>query len=160
MVPFDGFHVVVTVSHQGKIVVCQPIQKLFGLFRFTAVDWPVKFAGVFGDGMQAYDFVYVVDCARANVAAMKADSTDRFYNVCTGKQTSISELAELLIRLTGSQTGIEYLPEEHSFVRNRIGDPTNARADLGFLADTELVDGLRGLIEWRIDHRKKRTSQR
>ena len=115
---------------------------------------------VFGDGMQAYDFVYVVDCARANVAAMKADSTDRFYNVCTGKQTSISELAELLIRLTGSQTGIEYLPEEHSFVRNRIGDPTNARADLGFLADTELIDGLRGLIEWRIDHRKKRTSQR
>jgi hypothetical protein len=45
--------------------------------------------------------------------------------------------------------GVEFSPEEISFVRNRIGDPTSDLTDLGFVAETELVDGLQNLIEWR-----------
>ncbi len=56
---------------------------------------------VFGDGTQAYDLVSVTDCARVNVAAMEAEFNDRGYNVCTGRQTSIAEVARLLIDLTG-----------------------------------------------------------
>ncbi|MBI11342.1 MAG: NAD-dependent dehydratase [Rhodospirillaceae bacterium] len=104
---------------------------------------------VFGDGTQAYDFVSVRDCARANIAAMKASVVDRVYNVCTGHQTSIADLAALLIELTGQDVGIDFHPEEVSFVRNRIGDPSRAFGELGFRAETELVDGLRELIEWR-----------
>ena len=110
---------------------------------------------IFGDGTQAYDFISVGDCARANVAAMEADVNDRVYNVCTGRQTSIVEVARLLIGLTGSDVDVEFQPEESSFVRNRIGDPKNARSDLGFLAETDLVDGLRDLIEWRRIHQSK-----
>src|ERR1700728_865997 len=55
---------------------------------------------VFGDGSQAYDFVFVTDCAAANVCAMRAGTTNRFYNVGGGIQTSIKELAETLLRIT------------------------------------------------------------
>ncbi len=110
---------------------------------------------IFGDGTQAYDFVSVRDCAQANVAAMRADVNDRVYNVCTGQQTSIVEVAQLLIELTGQDVGIEFRPEEMSFVRNRIGDPANALADLGFVAELDLSDGLRELIEWRRLHQEQ-----
>ena len=49
---------------------------------------------LYGDGSQAYDFVYVGDCAKANICAMKADTVDQFYNVGTGIRTSVKELAE------------------------------------------------------------------
>lgn len=78
---------------------------------------------VYGDGSQAYDFVNVVDCARANVCAMKADTTDEFYNVGTGIRTSIKELAELILDITGSDLQIQYEPAGQTFVKNRIGCP-------------------------------------
>ncbi len=111
---------------------------------------------VYGDGSQAYDFVYVKDCARANVAAMKADTVDRFYNVCTGIRTSIATLAEILLELTGSNLDIDYRPEGQSFVKNRIGAPDAAAADLDFKALTTLDEGLEELIEWRTAHKAPR----
>src|SRR5687768_6043702 len=56
---------------------------------------------IYGDGSQAYDFVYVGDCATANICAMTADTADRFYNVGTGVRTTIGELAEKLLEITG-----------------------------------------------------------
>src|SRR6185436_15116422 len=61
---------------------------------------------ILGDGSEAFDFVAVEDCALANVRAMQADSTDSFYNVGTGTRTSLKELAELLLDLTGSNQPI------------------------------------------------------
>src|SRR5438094_4210610 len=57
---------------------------------------------ILGDGSEAFDFVAVNDCGRANLCAMRADAVDSFYNVGTGKRTSLKELAEMLLRLTGS----------------------------------------------------------
>lgn len=107
---------------------------------------------LYGDGSQAYDFVYVGDCARANVCAMEADATDRFYNVGTGRRTSIKELADMLIAMTGTGVGIRYEPAGLTFVRNRIGCPKRARDEIGFVAQTSLEDGLRRLIDWRSSH--------
>ena len=56
---------------------------------------------IYGDGSQAYDFIYVADCGCANVCAMKSDITDNFYNVGGGIKTTIKELAEIIIELTG-----------------------------------------------------------
>src|SRR4051812_47306370 len=56
---------------------------------------------ILGDGSEAFDFVAVEDCGLANVCAMKAGASDRFYNVGTGKRTSLKELAQMLIELTG-----------------------------------------------------------
>jgi UDP-glucose 4-epimerase len=110
---------------------------------------------LFGDGSQAYDFVYVGDCAEANVCAMKAATTDRFYNVGTGVRTSLQELAELVLKVTGSDVGIRYEPAGLTFVKNRIGSPERAAAEISFNAVVGLDDGLRALIDWRRDHKRE-----
>jgi UDP-glucose 4-epimerase len=110
---------------------------------------------VYGDGSQAYDFVHVTDCAAANVAAMKADTVDRFYNVGTGVRTSVLELAEKLIELTGGTATIEYQPAGLTFVKNRIGSPDRATDEIDFTASMPLDEGLRSLIEWRAAHQRE-----
>jgi UDP-glucose 4-epimerase len=113
---------------------------------------------VHGDGGAAYDFVYVGDCARANVLALQSDHSDRFYNVGTGVQTSLRELAERLVALRGSAQVVEYLPTERNFVTQRLGDPRRAEAELGFRAAVSLDDGLRALIDWRDADRARRAA--
>ena len=63
---------------------------------------------ILGDGSEAFDFVAVEDCAFANLCAMKSDISDQFYNVGTGIRTSLKELAELLVDLTGCTKKINY----------------------------------------------------
>jgi UDP-glucose 4-epimerase len=104
---------------------------------------------VYGDGSQAYDFVYVGDCAAANVCAMKANSNDRYYNVGTGVRTSVAELAEVILKLKESNVGIRYEAEGNTFVKNRIGSPVRAAKEIGFEARVGLEEGLRHLIRWR-----------
>jgi UDP-glucose 4-epimerase len=108
---------------------------------------------VYGDGSQAYDFVYVADCGRANVCAMKAETTDSFYNVGMGVRTTIKELAELIMEVTGSNLKIQYEPGGTTFVKNRVGCPKKAAAELGFKAEIGLREGLHKLIEWRNAHK-------
>lgn len=107
---------------------------------------------LYGDGSQSYDFIYVSDCAKANLCAMKRDTVDQFYNVGTGARTSIKELAEMILRITGSQLDIQYEPAGVTFVKNRIGCPKKARLELGFEATVPLEVGLRQLIKWRAEH--------
>jgi UDP-glucose 4-epimerase len=107
---------------------------------------------LYGDGSQAYDFVYVTDCAAANVAAMKSEASDGFYNVGTGVRTSLKELAQIVLDITGSEAGIRYEPQGLTFVKNRIGDPTAATNDLGYTYSVGLEEGLRELVEWRRNH--------
>jgi UDP-glucose 4-epimerase len=104
---------------------------------------------IFGDGSQAYDFVHVQDVARSNIAALEAEATDAFFNVGTGVQTTITELVDQLLAITGSDVEPLYLPQEQMFVTNRVGDPRLAREQLGFVADVELADGLRSVVDWR-----------
>ena len=107
---------------------------------------------VLGDGSEAFDFVAVEDCAAANVCAMKASTTDRFYNVGTGKRTSLSELASLLIEITGCRKPVNYAPRSQAtLVRNRIGCPKRAAAEIGFTAEIGLREGLERVIQWRRD---------
>jgi len=108
---------------------------------------------ILGDGSEAFDFVAVKDCGRANLCAMRADVVDSFYNVGTGKRTSLKELAEMLLRLTGSNQPIQYAPRSQAtLVRNRIGSPKRAAAEIGFVAEMPLEHGLRELIGWRKAH--------
>ena len=104
---------------------------------------------VFGDGSQQYDFVHVTDVARANVLAMQADKSGECYNVGRGIGTSIKELTELLLRLTGSDLEIQYEPAGQTFVTNRIGCPAKAEADLGYRWTIDLEEGMESLIRWR-----------
>ncbi len=110
---------------------------------------------VYGDGTQAYDFIYVGDCGRANVCAMKAAATDRFYNVGTGIRTTIKELAELILEVTGSDLKIHYEPGGQTFVKNRVGCPKKAETELNFKAQVTLREGLEKLVYWRNNHKEE-----
>lgn len=115
---------------------------------------------ILGDGSEAFDFVAVEDCAKANVCAMRSEANDRFYNVGTGKRTSLKEIAEKLLALTGSNQPIQYAPRSQAtLVRNRIGSPVKARKEIGFDAEIALDDGLQRLIVWRKAH-KEQVAQR
>ncbi len=108
-----------------------------------------------GDGTQAYDFIYVEDVARSNVLALKATSTDEFYNVGSGVQTSIKELCDLILELKESDLKVSYRPysedDARRMVQNRIGCPKKASRDLNFDYTYSLREGLLRLIRWRDD---------
>lgn len=107
---------------------------------------------LFGDGSQAYDFIYVKDVAAANLAAMKSDVTDESFNIATGVKTSIRELVALLQEIVGSDLEPEHQPTSQVFVTDRVGDPTKAKDLLGFEATTSLRQGLEELVGWRAEH--------
>jgi len=115
---------------------------------------------VYGDGSQAYDFIYVSDCAVANLCAMRGDTNDRFYNVGRGIQTTIKELTELILQIVGSDLKIQYQPEGTTFVKNRIGCPKKAEVEVGFKAQVGLREGLERLISWRNTHREEVAQRR
>lgn len=116
---------------------------------------------ILGDGSEAFDFVAVEDCAQANVCAMRATTSDEFYNVGTGIRTSLKELAEKLLNLTGCNKDINYAPRSQAtLVRNRIGDPAKASAEIGFTAEIDLDEGLRRLIDWRAAHKSEVEARR
>ena len=116
---------------------------------------------ILGDGSEAFGFVAVEDCGQANVCAMKANETDSFYNVKTGIRTSLKELAEMLIQLTGSKNPINYAPRcQATLVRNRIGCPEKASNEISYTAAIKLREGLRRLIDWRTSHRAEVEARR
>jgi UDP-glucose 4-epimerase len=104
---------------------------------------------IFGDGSQAYDFIHVDDVARANVLALKSDATDASYNVATGERTSIRELVDQLLEITGVDVEAEYKADEPMFVKQRLGGTEAAERDLGFAARVPVEEGLRSVVEWR-----------
>lgn len=113
---------------------------------------------IFGDGSQVYDFIYVEDVAEANILGMKADCADEFFNIGMGVGTTINELVSTLLELTDSELEPTYQPQEQSFVTHRIGSTEKAETLLGFRARTPLHEGLRRVVDWRLD--QKTASQR
>lgn len=108
-----------------------------------------------GDGTQAYDFVYVRDVARANVLALAAETSDEFFNVGTGVQTSVAELCQTILNLKESDLQVEFRPypedDSRRLVKNRIGDTKKSSELLDFSAEYTLEEGLEELVQWRIE---------
>jgi UDP-glucose 4-epimerase len=104
---------------------------------------------IFGDGSQTRDFVYVGDVVHAILAAATSPEPFLVANVGTGSEITITELARAVIEQCGSKSTIEYAPA-------RAGEIVKSRAkvdrlrDLGVVAQTRLVDGLRQTIEMPI----------
>lgn len=106
-----------------------------------------------GDGSQAYDFIYVEDIARSNVAALKSDIKFGYYNVGTQVQTTIKQLCDTILKLKKSDLKVVYKPysadDARALVQNRIGSAVKAEKELGFKFKYDLEQGLNKLIEWR-----------
>jgi UDP-glucose 4-epimerase len=110
---------------------------------------------VIGDGRQTRCFTYVDDAVRASIAAGVGDGTDgQVFNIGTDVETTILELAERIIAVTGSSSRIELVPQQRIYgdsyedIRRRVPDVTKMRTVLGVTADTPLDEGLRRTVEW------------
>ena len=103
---------------------------------------------IYGDGTQSYDFIHVSDVARANVLAMQSQATDEFFNIGAGTRTTIAELVDLILQITGADLRPEFHAQGRTFVTHRIGSVDKARRLLGFDAKVSLEEGLRDVVNW------------
>jgi UDP-glucose 4-epimerase len=131
-----------------------PRMDVHGRYTEVLVRWMERIAEgkpplILGDGSQTMDFVYIEDVARANVLAAQSDVTDEVFNVASGTETSLVELASALLRVMGAALPIEYGPERSvNKVPRRLADTRLAKERLGFEAQVGLEDGLARLVAW------------
>jgi len=131
-----------------------PRMDIHGVYTEVLVRWMERIEDggsplILGDGSQTMDFVYIDDVARSNLLAAGIESNDVVFNVASGTETSLLELANLLIDVMDSDATIEYGPERSvNKVPRRLADTTRARELLGFEAEVDLEQGLRRLVDW------------
>jgi len=131
-----------------------PRMDIYGVYTEVLVRWMERIAAgqaplILGDGSQTMDFIYIEDIARANILAAQSDVTDEVFNVASGVETSLNDLARALLRVMGSNLEPEYGPERGvNSVRRRLADTHKAEKMLGFRADVSLEEGLRRLVAW------------
>jgi UDP-glucose 4-epimerase len=131
-----------------------PRMDIHGVYTEVLVRWMERIDRgdpplILGDGLQTMDFVYIGDVARANLLAASSEATDEVFNVASGRETSLAELAEMLLEVMGSDLSVEYGPARAvNKVPRRLADTTRARTRLGFEAEVDLEEGLRRLVEW------------
>jgi UDP-glucose 4-epimerase len=131
-----------------------PRMDVHGLYTEVLVRWMERIADgqpplIFGDGRQTMDFIHTRDVARANILAAGSGAREGAYNIASGEETSLLELAQALLRAMDSELQVEHGPDRAiNGVVRRLADTSAARLDLGFTAETGLEDGLRELVGW------------
>src|SRR5664279_1502127 len=131
-----------------------PRMDIHGLYTEVLIRWMERIqAGepplIFGSGSQTMDFAHTADIGRANLLAAGSDIREGVYNVASGVETSLAELAHALLRAMGSELPLEHGPERTvNGVTRRLASTVAAAKDLGFVAQIELADGLRDLVRW------------
>jgi len=131
-----------------------PRMDTFGAYTEVLIRWMERIAAgqpplIFGNGLQTMDFIYVEDIARANILAAQAEVSDEVFNIASGTETSLNELADTLLKVMASNLRPEYGPERKvNPVPRRLADIGKARRLLAFEAQVPLEDGLRRLVAW------------
>ncbi len=133
-----------------------PRMDMTGVYTEVMVRWMDRLDQglpplIFGDGKTSMDFVYIGDCVRANLAALKSDISDEVFNVATGVETSLNELCQIMLEQFGRTDLQPEYREERKInpVTRRLGGTEKARTQLGFESKYDLAEGLRLLLEWR-----------
>jgi len=131
-----------------------PRMDVHGLYTEVLVRWMERITAgqpplILGDGSQTMDFIYMGDIARSNLLAAEADVTDDAFNVASGTETSLLELAQMLLAVMGSDLPVEHGPARAvNGVTRRLADTSRAHDLLGFEAEVDLEEGLTRLVDW------------
>ena len=131
-----------------------PRMDIYGVYTEVLIRWMERIASgksplIFGDGTQTMDFVYVDDIARANILAASSNVTDEVFNIASGVETSLNDLAESLLAVMQSNLKPEYGPARKvNPVQRRLADISKAKRMLGFEASVSLEEGLLHLVNW------------
>ena len=131
-----------------------PRMDVHGLYTEVLVRWMERIADgqpplIDGDGRQTMDFVFTDDIARANLLAAASDIREGVFNIASGTETTLLELAQTLLRVMDSDDGVVHGPARAvNGVVRRLADTSAARRELGFTAEVPLEEGLRQLVRW------------
>jgi len=131
-----------------------PRMDIHGLYTEVLIRWMERITDgkpplIFGDGSQSMDFVNTVDIARAQLLAASSDIREGVYNVASGAETSLADLARALLVAMDSDLSLEHGPERAvNGVTRRLASTEAAARDLGFRAEIDLDTGLRELVAW------------
>jgi len=105
-----------------------------------------KILTIYGDGSQTRDFVYVGDVVRAIVAAMGDRANRGVANVGTGNETTVLELARMIVETCGGRATIEQAPARPGEILRSCAKVDRLRDLLGVVADTTLAAGLKATL--------------
>jgi len=131
-----------------------PRMDIHGVYTEVLIRWMERIeAGqpplILGDGTQTMDFVFTEDIARANLLAASAEATDEVFNIGSGTETSLAELAQALLRAMDSDLPLEFGPPRGvNTVTRRLAGVSQAAERLGWKAEVGLDEGLRRLVTW------------
>lgn len=131
-----------------------PRMDIHGKYTEVLIRWMERIENgqpplILGDGKTSMDFIYIDDVARANVLGLKSDVTDQVFNVASGVETTLLELAEALMRVMGKEMAPEFGPPRGvNAVPRRLACTKKAEAMLGFKSQVDLDEGLRRLVTW------------
>ena len=131
-----------------------PRMDIYGAYTEVLIRWMERIASgkpplIFGDGTQTMDFVYAEDIARANILAAQCSATDEVFNIASGTETSLNQLAYALLDVMNSDLKPEYGPERKvNPVPRRLADTHKGAQALGFQAQISLEEGLNRLVAW------------
>lgn len=104
---------------------------------------------VFGDGGQTRDLIFVGDVVRANlIAAEHPAAPGQVFNVCTGRETRLLDLLEVIHKLFPNSPEHVFAEPRAGDIYKSLGSPMRAEQTIGFKAQTKLADGLKETAEW------------
>ncbi len=120
-----------------------PRMDVYGAYTEVLIRWMERIAAgqpplIFGDGSQTMDFVHVHDIARANMLAAKSDVTDEVFNVASGTETSLNELAHDAARRSWART---LQPEHAAAAQGQPGAAPPGRHEQGEAAARLRAEG-------------------
>lgn len=131
-----------------------PRMDTYGAYTEVFIRWMERITQglppiIFGDGLQTMDFVYVEDIARANLLAATSAVTDEVFNIASGTEITLRDVAHMLLRIMGSVLAPEFGPQRTlNTVPRRLADVSKAKRLLGFEALVPFEEGLRRLVRW------------
>lgn len=131
-----------------------PRMDIHGVYTEVLIRWMQRIVHgepplIFGDGLQTMDFAFTTDIARANLLAAQSDVRAGVYNIASGVETSLRDLAEGLLRIMDSDLAVEFGPARTvNAVPRRLAATDAAARDLGFRTTVDLDEGLRQLVAW------------
>lgn len=131
-----------------------PRMDVFGAYTEVLVRWMERIKSgkpplILGDGLQTMDFVFAEEIARANILAAEAEVTDEVFNIASGVETSLNDLASALMKVMGANLTPEYGPARKvNPVPRRLADVSKTADLLGFRATIGIEEGLRRLVKW------------
>lgn len=104
---------------------------------------------IFGDGRQTRDLINIHDVVRANlIAAEHPNAAGRVFNVCTGIETRLLDLLDVLYELFPHSPKPEFAAPRAGDIYRSAGSPQKAFDVMGFRAQASLADGLKETVEW------------